>query len=179
MPLPAAAPLPLGTSERRALLDLIRHRSTPQSIVLRVQIVLGAGDGVANRQLARSLQISVPTVLLWRSRYQAEGFGPPAKRPLEQRWTSGGRAPKSSRVRRSFSRAKTIWFWRIRCLAERWTAISRKRRLSSPEGLVGGVIPTLEGRHFLRLVPAPPVTGPRQRRHRFWRNGSSNLSSAR
>jgi len=74
MPLPAAAPLPLSTSERRALLDLIRHRSTPQSIVLRVQIVLGAGDGVANRQLARTLQTSVPTVLLWRSRYQAEGL---------------------------------------------------------------------------------------------------------
>jgi hypothetical protein len=72
MPLPAAAALLLSASERRTLLDLIRHRSTPPSIVLRVKIVLGAEDGVANRQLARSLQTSVPTVLLWRSQYQVE-----------------------------------------------------------------------------------------------------------
>jgi transposase len=74
VPLPAAAALPLSTSERRRLLDLARYRSTPQSIVLRARIVLGAGDGVANRQLARDLQTSVPTVLLWRGRYEVEGL---------------------------------------------------------------------------------------------------------
>src|SRR2546421_8471994 len=35
------------------------------------------------------------------------------ERPLEQRRTSGGRAPKSSRVRTSPSRAKIIRFWHI------------------------------------------------------------------
>ena len=35
---------------------------------------LYAGAGVANRQLARTLDTSVPTVLLWRGRYQSEGL---------------------------------------------------------------------------------------------------------
>jgi len=56
------------------LLDLARHRGTPQSIVLRARIVLAAGDGVANRQLARALETSVPTALLWRGRYEADGW---------------------------------------------------------------------------------------------------------
>jgi transposase len=74
MPLPAAAALTLSAPERRRLLELARHRSTPQSIVLRTRIVLGAGDGVANRQLARNLQTSVPTVLLWRRRFETDGL---------------------------------------------------------------------------------------------------------
>lgn len=74
MPLPPAAALSLSDGERRRLVDLSRHRSTPQSVVLRAKIVLGAGAGIANRQLARTLDTSVPTVLLWRCRYQSEGL---------------------------------------------------------------------------------------------------------
>jgi len=39
-----------------------------------VQIVLGAAQGIANRVLARKLSTSVPTVLLWRSRFEAGGL---------------------------------------------------------------------------------------------------------
>lgn len=74
MPLPAATALPLTDSARRKLVEVSRQRSTPQSIVLRAKIVLGAGAGLANRQLARQLETSVPTVLLWRGRYAAEGL---------------------------------------------------------------------------------------------------------
>jgi transposase len=74
MPLPPAAALSLSDGDRRTLAQVSRHRSTPQSIVLRVKIVLGAGDGMANRQLARNLNTSVPTVLLWRSRYNSDGL---------------------------------------------------------------------------------------------------------
>jgi transposase len=72
MPRPPAAPLPVTNSERRELLELSRHRSVPQSIALRVKVVLGAADGIPNKALARQLSTTLPTVLLWRQRYEAE-----------------------------------------------------------------------------------------------------------
>ena len=74
MPLPPAARLALSESERKQLLALARHRSSPRGIVLRLEIVLGAAQGLANRVLARKLSTSVPTVLLWRKRFETEGI---------------------------------------------------------------------------------------------------------
>jgi transposase len=74
MPLPAAARLVLSEADRKELRAMIPLRSTPRGVVLRINIVLGAADGVANRLLARKLGTSVPTVLLWRKRYQSEGL---------------------------------------------------------------------------------------------------------
>jgi len=51
-----------------------KHRSTPKGILLRVNIVLGAADGLANHVLARKLSTSLPTVLLWRRRYESQGL---------------------------------------------------------------------------------------------------------
>ena len=74
MPLPPAAGLAISSLERKQLVALGRHRSSPRGIVLRIDIVLGAADGVANRVLARKLSTSVPTVLLWRKRFESEGI---------------------------------------------------------------------------------------------------------
>ena len=41
---------------------------------MRLNIVLGAAEGLANRVLARKLSTSVPTVLLWRKRYETSGL---------------------------------------------------------------------------------------------------------
>lgn len=74
MPLPPAPKLALSDSERRQLLNISRHRSTPRGVALRVSIILGAAGGVANHVLARNLSTSLPTVLLWRKRYESEGM---------------------------------------------------------------------------------------------------------
>src|SRR6266404_2953520 len=89
MPLPPAAGLSLSDAERKQLVAIGRHRSSPRGIVLRIEIVLGAGQGLANRVLARKLSTSVPTVLLWRKRYQSDGIAG----ILEER-------PRSGRPRR-------------------------------------------------------------------------------
>jgi len=53
---------------------------------LRINIVLGAAEGVANRVLARKLCTSVPTILLWRKRYESEGLkGIPEDHPRSGR----------------------------------------------------------------------------------------------
>lgn len=41
---------------------------------MRINIVLGAAEGVANHVLARKLSTSLPTVLLWRRRYENGGL---------------------------------------------------------------------------------------------------------
>ena len=74
MPLPPAPKLSLTVSDRKQLLEISRHRSTPRGIVLRVDIVLGAAEGIANHVLARNLSTSLPTVLLWRRRFNSGGL---------------------------------------------------------------------------------------------------------
>ena len=74
MPLPPAPELSLTDSDRKQLLEISRHRSTPRGIVLRVDIVLGAAEGIANHVLARNLSTSLPTVLLWRRRFDSGGL---------------------------------------------------------------------------------------------------------
>src|SRR5690349_19220009 len=74
MPLPPAVGLSLSDADRKQLKAMNRHRSTPRGIVLRINILLGAAEGLANRVLARRLGTSVPTVLLWRKRYETEGL---------------------------------------------------------------------------------------------------------
>jgi len=74
MPLPPASKLSLTDSDREQLLEISRHRSTPRGKVLRVDIVLGAAQGIANHVLARNLSTSLPTVLLWRRRFDSGGL---------------------------------------------------------------------------------------------------------
>src|SRR5215831_18362301 len=74
MPLPPAPKLSLSDSDRKHLLEISRHRSTPRGIALRIDILLGAAEGIANHLLARNLYTSLPTVLLWRRRFDSGGL---------------------------------------------------------------------------------------------------------
>src|SRR6202012_3074 len=74
MPLPAAPKLVLSSSDHKQLLELSGYRSTPRGIALRVEIILSAADGIANHAIARNLGTSLPTVLLWRKRFQDGGM---------------------------------------------------------------------------------------------------------
>jgi transposase len=74
MPLPAAPALHVTPSQRDELEKVTRYPGTPQAIVLRCRVVLGAAEGIANNELARRLSTSLPTVLLWRRRFQQQGL---------------------------------------------------------------------------------------------------------
>jgi transposase len=74
MPLPAAPALRLTPSQHNELVKVTRYPGTPQSVVLRCRVVLGAAEGIANNELARQLSTSLPTVLLWRRRFQQQGL---------------------------------------------------------------------------------------------------------
>jgi transposase len=74
MPRAPAAALVVTDEQRRELLQVIGLRSVPQSVALRVRIILSAAEGIGNKVLARQLSTSLPTVLLWRGRFQRDGL---------------------------------------------------------------------------------------------------------
>lgn len=71
---PAATALPLIAAEELELRRISRFHGTPQTIVRRCNIVLGAAAGMANKRLARQLSTTITTVLLWRRRFEQEGL---------------------------------------------------------------------------------------------------------
>jgi transposase len=66
---PAIA-LTITPDEEDRLHRLIRSGKTPQKVALRARIVLAAADGHPNMAIAKTIKISLPTVLLWRARFR-------------------------------------------------------------------------------------------------------------
>ena len=69
----ASRPLPVTPEQRFTLEAWVVARNTPQKVVFRSQIVLMAATGAPNHRIARTLNTSRPTVLLWRQRFRAGG----------------------------------------------------------------------------------------------------------
>ena len=62
------------SEEQRPVLERwVSAQKTPQSVALRARIVLKAGEGESNSAIARALEVSRPTVILWRSRFAQDG----------------------------------------------------------------------------------------------------------
>jgi len=66
--------LPVREVDQELLQHLIRSGSTPQKVALRARILLGAATGKSNYQLSEELNVSRPTILLWRQRYLDAGL---------------------------------------------------------------------------------------------------------
>ena len=69
---PTAA-LPMSLEQKRTLEAWVRARNTPQTVALRARICLLASEGGSNNAIAKRLQTSRPTVLLWRKRFEQRG----------------------------------------------------------------------------------------------------------
>src|SRR3972149_5090193 len=52
----------------------VRAKKTPQRIILRSRICLLAADGISHNAIAKRLNTSRPTVLLWTNRFQEQGI---------------------------------------------------------------------------------------------------------
>jgi len=69
MPTPKPPDVVLSEQERAELERLVRGRTTEQQLVLRARIVLAAGDGLNNTQIARALGLDDETPGQWRRRW--------------------------------------------------------------------------------------------------------------
>ena len=65
-------PLVLSEEERAELSALARRRKTAQALAMRARIVLLAGEGIGNKEVAAKLGIDQTTVGKWRRRFGAE-----------------------------------------------------------------------------------------------------------
>ncbi len=68
-----AEPLSMSSEQRSQLETWVRAKRTPQRVVFRSRICLLAAQGLSNTAIARQLQTSRPTVLVWRKRFQDHG----------------------------------------------------------------------------------------------------------
>ena len=63
----------MNEAQRRTLETWVRAGTTPQRIVMRTRICLLAATGMSNNSIAKHLDVSRPTVILWRKRFEADG----------------------------------------------------------------------------------------------------------
>lgn len=68
----AARALSITDRERSELEAMAQAHSTPRQWALRARIILLAANGVSNSAIARRLEVSRPTVLDWRRRFEQE-----------------------------------------------------------------------------------------------------------
>lgn len=66
-------PLEATLGQRQQLTDWVRAGTTQQRVAFRCHIVLSAITGKSNNAIARELDTSRPTVILWRNRFLSEG----------------------------------------------------------------------------------------------------------
>lgn len=86
-----AAPILLSPEERSVVARWAHGRSVPFRLVQRGRIIQLASDGVLNQDIARQLDISRPTVQLWRERFLALRLA-----GLEKDAPRAGRIPRIS-----------------------------------------------------------------------------------
>ena len=65
----------LEAAERTQLEQWESSHGTPQQVALRCRIILAALAGQDNAAIAAQLQVSRPTVQLWRKRVREQGIG--------------------------------------------------------------------------------------------------------
>src|ERR1035441_8495552 len=71
----AAPPLEIPPRDKRRLRAWTQSRNIPAGLAQRARIVLLAGHGLANAEIAERTGVSRPTVILWRNRYAEGGLG--------------------------------------------------------------------------------------------------------
>jgi transposase len=66
--------LRVTAEDHRTLLAWVQSPQTPQKLVCRALICLSAMAGKSNSAIARELELSRPTVILWRGRFERQGL---------------------------------------------------------------------------------------------------------
>ena len=69
----SAAKLPITPEQTNTVQGWARAHHTPQCVATRCRIILLAAEGISNNQIASRLEVSRPTVILWRQRFAKGG----------------------------------------------------------------------------------------------------------
>lgn len=115
---PAPA-LVLREGDRRELERWTRASRIEAGAAKRARIVLLAAEGVANARIAEVVAVSVPTVLLWRDRYQARGLAGLGDEPRSGRPRTVDHAAIVSATLKPPPKTLGVTHWSSRLLAGR------------------------------------------------------------
>jgi hypothetical protein len=88
----AADPMMISKRDQELMNEFIRGGNTPQKVVFRITIILGAAEGIANAKLARDLGTTRSSVLKWRAPWPGGSSG----RRSAQRKKEGDHSRKGS-----------------------------------------------------------------------------------
>lgn len=95
---PQPTAVKLTDAERQALEKLDKAHSTEQQIALRARMIVAAGDGLNNAQVARKLHVSIDTARQWRGRWLALQALPLTDLSVEERLQDLPRPGAPSRI---------------------------------------------------------------------------------
>ncbi len=151
MPGPRPSPVELTAEERQELDALVRRRTAPQQLVVRARIVLAAGAGSTNAEVARRVGVTVDTARLWRTRWLNVAGVALADLGVAERLTDAPRAGRPARITAEqycqlialaceapSTAGRPIGQWAGRDLAE--------------EVIARGIVDTISPRHAARLL---------------------------
>jgi putative transposase len=82
---PQPPAIALSVAERRDLEALVRQHRAPQQLAMRARIILAAGAGRNNSQIARQVGVDAATVRLWRTRWLVLSAVPAADLSVAER----------------------------------------------------------------------------------------------
>lgn len=146
-----AAVVNLTEAERQGLEKLVKRHTVGQQIALRGRIVLAAGDGKSNAQIARDMRITVGMAQLWRQRWLGLQPIPLTELSIEERLEDLPRPGAPARI-------TADQLCRIIALAcekpeaserpiSQWTG-----REIADEIVKRGIVDKISGRHAARLL---------------------------
>jgi transposase len=130
---------------------LVRRHTIAQQIALRGRIVLAAADGLNNAQIARHLDVSLPTVRRWRERWIILQCIPLSDLEIDERLTDVPRPGRPIQI----SDAQVCQIVRIGCEAPaesgrpitEWTG-----REIADEAVRRKIVERISPRHAARLL---------------------------
>lgn len=136
---------------RQELEGLLRRHSLPQQLALRTRIILAAADGAKNSQIARTLDLEVDTVRLWRSRWLSFAPIPLSELSLDERLSDVPRSGRPIQITAE-QRCQIV---ALACEAPeaagrpiaQWTG-----RAIADEVVKRGILPKISPRHASRLL---------------------------
>ena len=67
-------PINLSQDGKTQLRSIVRSRSLPHGLVRRAQIILMAAEGLSNKTIAQSIDLSGAVVGMWRKRFIQQGL---------------------------------------------------------------------------------------------------------
>ena len=148
---PTPPAVALTAVEREELLALVRAHQTPQQLALRARIVLAAGEGANNTEIARRLGLEADTARLWRMRWLGLGALPSAELSVAERLADAPRPGGPCRITAEQVCRLTALAGEAPAASARPISHWRGREVAD-EAVKRGLVDRLSPRHAQRLL---------------------------